>query len=314
MKENNNTFLEEIIGQDSIKSRLKIYSDSYSKTGELPFAIFCGTRGGGKTKLAREFRKTLVHPEFGRPKILEVNAATVRNVESFFDHIYPMWVDNNACLFVDEFHELPDKLATLFLTVLEKDKNPIRKITVDHKDGSQEYVFDFTKISFMCATTDQQKVLDPLNDRLETIALRPYTGEHLFEIFETNCEVEVCQDIKREIIFIFRGHPRDCVAVADKLGQYANAKTLDYITIKDWRDFCYTMGIYPYGLNDSEVQIVKLLGERGESSLEAMSASTGFSKEVIRKKYEHALLKKGLMDIKGKRSLTREVVKFFKTL
>lgn len=305
------TYLQEIIGQQSVKTRLQIYRESYKKNGILPFLLVVSSRGSGKTKLVREFRKTLERENGTRPPILEVNCATINNAGQFFSQIYNTWVDSEAVLFMDEFHALPIGLQEVFLTVLEKDRNPVRRVTFNDVD----YIFDFTKISFVAATTDHQKIRGPLDDRLTKINLEPYDKEQLFHIFNINLgEVKVQNQIVPFVKDIFRGHPRHCVEIAEDLQKYAAAKSISKIEEQHWQEFCKIMGIHAHGFNEAEMQIIRILGERGECSLEAIAASTGFSKNVIRTKYEHALLAKGILEISQKRSLTPVGRQFYRKL
>lgn len=302
MKEN---YLPNIIGQQEVKTRLSIYKGSFKVSGKLPFLLFTGARGDGKTKTIREFRKTLEDKNGDTPPILEVNGASIKNAENFFLQIYPVWKKNNAILFIDEVHNIPTELQELFLTILEKDPNPVRRITYTHREeGEVEYDFDFRKMGIVMATTDQQKLKNALLDRLTKISIQPYTKQNLFDIFELNCNVTASESIKSDIVRVFRGHPRACVELAEELDHFASAKGATYINKPLWEEFCLIMGIFEYGLNDAELRIVKILGERQKQSLNALSAATGFSRSVIQNEYEKALLSKGLIDIDGKRMLT----------
>lgn len=298
-------YLPNIIGQNSVKNRLRIYKQSYSKTGRLPFILFTASRGSGKTKFIREFRSTLKNQNGDTPPIMEVNAAAIKNADSFFDQIYPVWTNNNAVLFLDECHELPDKLCQIFLSILDKDPNPVRRVTYEHREmGPVDYDFDFRKIGIVMATTDAQKLPAPLLDRLTEISIGSYSEDDLFKIFQKNLNCNVSEHITRKIKSVFRGHPRACVELAEELDHYADAHSLTYINREHFDDFCNVMGIHPFGLNNAEMQIIKVLGERGSCSLNSISAATGYSKSVIQQKYEYSLLHKGLIDIDGKRMLS----------
>lgn len=308
------SYLSQIVGQESVKSRLEIYTNSFVKTGQLPFLLFKAAKGSGKTKVIREFRKTLIHPNGNGQAIpiLEVNCATIKDPEAFFNTIYPMWTNHGAFLFLDECHNLPIKIQEIFLTVLEKDPNPVRRITFNHKDnGEVDYEFDFTRISIGFATTDHQKVLAPLLDRLSGITLAEYSKDELMTIFKKNVNVKVSDHILQEITNVFRGNARYCVKLAEELDCYAKSKGLSYVNIDNWKDFCKVMGIFNGGLDDAEILILKVLGSCGACSLQALSAKTGFSRAVIQKEYELALLNKGLLEIDGKRMLTAQGNKYF---
>lgn len=308
----NTEYLSTIIGQTALKQRLEIYSGSFAKTGRLPFLLLKAARGSGKTKVVREFKKTLVRPNGGAVPLLEVNAATVKNCEQFFEQVYPVWKNNGAVLFFDEAHNLPVKLQEIFLTVLEKDPNPVREVTYNHREiGDVTYEFDFTKMSVVFATTDHQKMLAPLLDRFTEISLAPYSEDELFTIFKKNAKTMIGNDMKQDFISVFRGHPRACVELAEQLDHFAAARNIRSIDRKSFTEFCSVMGIHDLGLNDGEMMIIKILAQDGACSLNSLAAKTGFSRSAIQKDYEYGLLKKGLIDIDLKRRLTKKGHEFF---
>ena len=256
-----NEVFKDAIGQDSVKKTLSVYIDAYKKTNRMPFLNFTTQKGGGKTFFARKFREALQRTDGSRPPMLEVNGKTIKNANSFFEQVYPVWVQNKAHLFIDEGHNLPNELQQIFLSVFNVDKNPIR--TVEH--DTIPYTFDFREISFCMATTDQQKLAEPLRDRLRDIAFEEYSNEDLYSIFYDNMEnkADIKQSVQEDIVSTFRGNPRDAVVKAEDLKTFVSARSLKEITKYVWQDFCKTMGILKYGLTASEMSIIKTLGERG---------------------------------------------------
>ena len=144
----NDTF-EECVGQESVKKTLSLYIAAYKETNRLPFLNLTTQKGGGKTFFARKFREALKRKDGTRPPMLEINGKTIKGVEQFFEQVYPVWVANDAFLFIDEGHNLPQALQQVFLTILNVDKNPNRTIELN----GIPYDFDFEKISFAMATT-----------------------------------------------------------------------------------------------------------------------------------------------------------------
>jgi Holliday junction resolvasome RuvABC ATP-dependent DNA helicase subunit len=303
-----NTF-EDIIGQSSTKSTLQLYIDAYKETGRLPHISLVGAKGCGKSAIVRKFREGLRRPDGSRPPILELNCATIKNKTQFFEHVYPVWTNHKAVLFGDEIHTLPTDLQSIFLTILEVRKEAVR--TVEHEGVA--YEFDFNKISFLSATTDFQKLLAPLQDRLRQINLEEYNDEQLFEIFEQNLEnkIEIKDCAKDAIMQTFRGNPRDAVVKADDLKTFAAAKKLKEIKQQDWVSFSRTMGVLPLGLTSSEIQVIKAIGKKRECSLNDISAITGFDRSLIQRNLEGILVRKGLMSVDGKRRLTGEGTAFY---
>lgn len=305
-------YLENIIvGQTNAKNKLEVYKNSFSKSGRLPFLLIAGARGGGKTKLTREFHRTLNRPNGSTPPLIEVNAAAIKNTDQFFSTWYPMWRNNKAVLFIDEVHNLDAKLSELFLTILEKDPNPVRRIRVESREmGEQEFIFDFSEQSIVFATTDQQKLGGPLKDRLTQITLAEYDDEELYTIFKMNLRCAFDESLKDEIISVFRGHPRSCVELAETLDHYADG-TSSFIFKKEWNDFRKIMGVHDYGFNEAELTIIKALGENRSCSLNQLAALTNFSRSVIQNDYEKHIMRKGMLDIDGKRRLTVKGNEFY---
>ncbi len=307
-----NEVFEECVGQESVKKTLSLYIDAYKETNRLPFLNLTTQKGGGKTFFARKFREALRRRDGSRPPMLEINGKTIKNVEQFFEQVYPVWVANDAFLFIDEGHNLPQSLQQIFLTVLNVDRNPNRTIEVN----GVPYDFNFEKICFAMATTDQQKLSEPLRDRLRDISFQEYKPNELFEIFESNLEykVEISQEIKDQVISTFRGNPRDAVIKAEDLKTFAAAEKHKTITASIWEKFCSIMGVNPLGLSNAEMSIVKILGKRGESTLTNLASITGFDRSAIQKEYESILVRKNLMEIDVKRKLTADGIRFFRSL
>ena len=297
-----NSIFDEAIGQESVKRTLSIYIEAYAKTDRLPFLNLTTGKGGGKTFFARLFREALRRKDGTKPPMLEINGQSIRNATSFFEQVYPVWIQHNAFLFIDEGHNIPVDLQQIFLSVLNVDKNPIR--TVEH-DGVP-YSFDFNRLTFCMATTDQQKLADPLRDRLRDIAFEEYKVEELFEIFYDNLEfaANIDSSAKEDIVSSFRGTPRDAVVKADDLKTFVAARDFKNVTKEVWNEFCDTMGVRKYGLTSSELTIVRALGERGSMTLTGLSSVTGFQRGAIQRDYEAMLVKKNLMKIDTKRELT----------
>lgn len=300
-----------LIGQESVKKQLTIFLLSYKNGNRLPFLNFIAAAGNGKTHFCRTFRENLGPPNV-RPPLLEVNARTIKNVGAFFDEVYPEWITNNAFLFLDEAHEIPMGLQQIFLTILNTESNPVRRITYN----GIPYSFNFNDISIAFGTTDQQKIIEPLRDRLEDISFSEYSKKDLYKIFIQNVgeELKINKGVIPKIKEIFRGSPRDVVKKSENLINFCEILKAKEVDDSIWSLFCDSMGILPYGMNKGEFQVLKAIGDRGRCSLQSIKSSTGFSRSAIQKDYESFLLKCGLMDIDGQRYLTNEGRRLYRSL
>ncbi len=139
----------EIKGQDHIVSVL----ENEAKTGKFAHAyLFSGSRGTGKTSVARIFAKSLgVNAE----DIYEIDAASNRGIDEIRAirdavHTYP-YSSKYKVYIVDEVHMLTKEAWNAFLKTLEE---------------PPEHVI------FIMATTEQHKLLDTVISRCECFAFK----------------------------------------------------------------------------------------------------------------------------------------------
>jgi hypothetical protein len=172
----------------------------------------------------------LKRPDCSTPQIIEINAASIKSMNIFAGQVYPVWRNEKAILFIDEVHELAEtgagrQILTYLLTILERDPNPVRRVTYNDREmGEMELLFDFSEMGIILATTDPQKLPEPLLDRLTEISLSKYNNDELFEIFKNNLPkaIAVIDTMKDAVSKTFRGHPRDAVAKAEELKALAD--------------------------------------------------------------------------------------------
>ena len=82
----------------------------------------------------------------------------------------------------------------------------------------------------------------------------------------------------------------------------------------EWNKMQKKFGILPFGLTNTEVQILRALNKRGACSLQMLSAITGMSRQAIQLEAENNLLRKGFMDIDGKRKITNKGTKILEQI
>jgi DNA polymerase-3 subunit gamma/tau len=148
----------EIKGQDHIVSVL----ENEAKTGKVAHAyLFSGSRGTGKTSVARIFAKSLgVNSE----DIYEIDAASNRGIDEIRAirdavHTYP-YSSKYKIYIIDEVHMLTKEAWNAFLKTLEEPP--------DH-------------VIFIMATTEQHKLPETVVSRCECFAFKKPTHEVLVE-------------------------------------------------------------------------------------------------------------------------------------
>jgi len=298
-------YFEEMIGQDKTKRVLSFYIDAFEKSEILPHLFVVGQRGQGKTMLATQVAKNLRSKTLGRVKpMLTINCSTLKNVRQFVEDIALTYIrDQHITVFFDEAHEMPESVQTCLLTVLNPNKH--NRNTLRFDDYNIE--FDFTKVSFIFATTDPQKVITPLKDRCKMVHMEEYGYSDLAKIVEANSdEITYSPEILEQISSTCRGNARNATLMAkDNITQFAMRHNVHDISKKEWEELKCVLGILPLGLENTELQVLKVLKERGTCSLTNLSAVTGLSVNAIRSEFELYLLKHGLMEVaQGGRRIT----------
>ena len=298
-------YFDEMIGQSKTKSVLGFYIDAFEKTEILPHMFIVGQRGQGKTMLATKVAKNLRSKTLGRVKpMLTINCSTLKNVRQFIEDIVLQYVrDQHITLFFDEVHEMPTPIQTCLLTVLNPNKHNLN--TLRFEDYNIE--FDFTKVSFIFATTDPQRVITPLKDRCRMVHMEEYQYDELGEIVKGNSEdLEFDDETLRDIASVCRGNARNATLMAkDNILQFARRHNVSFVDMDIWGRIKAVLGILPLGLENTELQILKVLKDRTVCSLTNISAVTGLSSQALRAEFELYPLKHNLMEIaQGGRRLT----------
>ena len=298
-------YFDEMIGQSKTKSVLGFYIDAFEKTEILPHMFIVGQRGQGKTMLATQVAKNLRSKTLGRVKpMLTINCSTLKNVLQFIEDIVLQYVrDQHITLFFDEVHEMPTPIQTCLLTVLNPNKHNLN--TLRFEDYNIE--FDFTKVSFIFATTDPQRVITPLKDRCRMVHMEEYQYDELGEIVKGNSEdLEFDDETLRDIASVCRCNARNATLMAkDNILQFARRHNVSFVDMDIWGRIKAVLGILPLGLDNTELQILKVLKDRTVCSLTNISAVTGLSSQALRAEFELYPLKHNLMEIaQGGRRLT----------
>jgi Holliday junction resolvasome RuvABC ATP-dependent DNA helicase subunit len=176
--------------------------------------------------------------------------------------------------------------------------------------GENSFVFEFERQTFMFATTELDKLFPPFRDRLTVLDFEPYTKEELARIMCKKIDwVSFDEDIMTDIASTLRGNARSAIKRALEIKAYCEVHNQSIFGRKEWNILCKLLGILPFGINNTELQVMQLLRERGACTLQMISAVTGMSRTAIQRDAEIYLLKEGFMKIDGKRWITDKGVK-----
>jgi Holliday junction resolvasome RuvABC ATP-dependent DNA helicase subunit len=301
-------YFKDIVGQDRAKKKLKFFIDGQTASGVLPHLMFVAPKGCGKTTLAKAAGSKLINriENVGKTKtFLEINCSTLKSVKQFFNQIVIPHINGKECtVLFDEASELPKDLTMALLTILNP--NSENRTTFSYEDYTVD--FDFRMQSFMFATTEAQHIFHALMDRCERVDLEEYTYGELAEIVSRNLKgAKWEKGVLEEMSTTLRGNARAAQKIANHIKTYLTKEKRKNFTKKDWGVLKDSLGILPLGLSPIELQVLRILSDKKESSLTRLSAKTGLTKSCLQRDFELYLQKHDLMEIStAGRALTKK--------
>ena len=292
----------EIIGQDKVKKKLNFLLDGYKKTKIIPHLLFVAPRGCGKTLIAQKTADIM-----NRGKTILVNCSTIKNVKQFLNQIMLPYVYNkDAVIIFDEASELPRDVTMALLTILNPNQNNMNEFTFD--EGT--YTFHFNLNSFIFCTTEAQKIFHALLDRLYRIDLEDYSHDDLGAIINNNLKLKkqlIKQDILNDVASVCRGNARQAQAMANQISSYLASKNCKELDKNGWDEIRDRLSIYPLGLSELELNVIKILKDHGEVRLTNLSAKTNLTKDMLQRNVELYLIRNSLIEIRPTgRALTKK--------
>ena len=284
--------LADYIGQEKIKSTLKIFIDAAKSRGEaLDHVLFYGPPGLGKTTLcgiiANEMGvnlKVTSGPAIEKPGEM---AAILNNLQE------------GDVLFVDEIHRLNRQVEEVLYPAMEDFAIDIML----GKDSSARSIrLDLPKFTLVGATTRAGLLTAPLRDRFGVIQrLEFYTPEELCVIVKRSAKVlgvEIDEEGAFEIARRSRGTPRLANRLLKRVRDFAQVKYDGAIT-RDVADFALDiLDVDKLGLDNNDRTLLLTLIQKfsgGPVGLETLAASIGEDSGTLEDVYEPYLLMNGLI-------------------
>jgi Holliday junction resolvasome RuvABC ATP-dependent DNA helicase subunit len=291
----------EIVGQEKTKGKINFLLEGFEQTRIMPHLLFVAPRGCGKTLIAQKTAYLM-----NRQKTLIVNCSTIKNVKSFFNQIMlPYVADKDITIIFDEASELPRDVTMALLTILNP--NSTNQNDFSFEDGT--YTFRFNQNSFIFCTTEAQKIFHALLDRLYRIDLQDYSYIELGKIISANLltkKQKISDLIIDEVASVCRGNARQAQSMANQISGYLAGKKSNELTSEGWKEIKSKLSIYPLGLSEIELNVIKILKEHGEVRLTNLSAKTNLTRDMLQKNVELYLVRNSLIEIRPTgRALTK---------
>ena len=287
------TTFPDIIGQQSAKRVLDFHIGGFKATKVMPHLMFVAPKGCGKTTMAKAVARTLKGIDDAK-RYFEINCSTIKNVKQFFNQlVIPLMQDRDATILFDEASEIPKDVSMAMLTIL----NPNSENMTSFSFEDYTVDFDFSRLSFMFATTETQSVFHALMDRLERVDLEEYSIDEMGQIVAMNLEIDIESKTLRDIASVLRGNARAAQKMAHKIVSYSKQNSVRRFDATHWKHLSRILNIFPLGLNVTEIQLLRILKDNKDCSLTNLSAKTGISKQAVQRDFEIYLQKHSLMEI-----------------
>lgn len=284
--------LDEYIGQERIKSTLKVFIHAAKSRGEaLDHVLFYGPPGLGKTTLsgiiANEMgtrMKVTSGPAIEKPGEI---AAILNGLQE------------GDVLFVDEIHRLNRQVEEVLYPAME---DYAIDIMIGKGASARSIRLDLPKFTLVGATTRAGMLTAPLRDRFGVVTrMEYYTVEELKMIILRSAkvlEVGIDENGAYAMARRSRGTPRLANRLLKRVRDFAQVKYDGYIT-EEVADYALDLlDVDKEGLDQTDRGILlAMIGKFGGGpvGLETLAASIGEDPGTIEDVYEPYLLKNGFI-------------------
>ena len=285
--------LEDYIGQEKIKSNLKVYIDAAKSRGEpLDHVLFYGPPGLGKTTLsgiiANEMgvnMKVTSGPAIEKPGEM---AAILNNLQE------------GDVLFVDEIHRLNRQVEEVLYPAME---DYAIDIMLGKDSSARSIRLELPKFTLVGATTRAGLLTAPLRDRFGVVQkLEFYTPKELETIIIRSAgvlNVEIEPEGAAEIAKRSRGTPPLANRLLKRVRDFAQVKYQGIIT-REVADFALDiLDVDKLGLDQNDRNILLTMIQKfsgGPVGLDTLAAALGEDAGTLEDVYEPYLLMNGLLN------------------
>lgn len=286
-------YLNEYIGQEKIKSNLKIYIDAARLRKEsLDHILFYGPPGLGKTTLS-----SIIAAEMGVNLKITSGPAIEKpgEIAAILNNL-----SENDVLFIDEIHRLNRQVEEILYPAME---DFAIDIILGKESAARSIRLDLPKFTLIGATTRAGLLSAPLRDRFGIVhKLEFYNEGELKNIITRSAMVlgiEIDEKGACEIAKRSRGTPRLANRLLKRVRDFAQVK-YDGTVTKEAADYALDiLDVDKLGLDQNDREILSVIIEKfagGPVGIDTIAAVLNEDAGTLEEVYEPYLMMQGLIN------------------
>ena len=285
-------YLDEYVGQDKIKSNLKVFIEAAKMRDEpLDHVLLYGPPGLGKTTLAH-----IIANELGS----NLKTATGPAIEKSGDLAAILSnLEPGDVLFIDEIHRIPSFVEEILYSAME---DFTINVVIGTEGKSRSIKIDLPPFTLVGATTRAGDLSSTLRDRFGIVnKLEFYTNDELASIVKRTSKVmnmNITNDAAIELAKRSRKTPRIANRLFKRVRDFALVEGDGIIDLNITLNALDRLNVDQYGLDNIDIEYLQALINKfngGPVGVETISTAIGEEISTIEDVVEPFLLQEGFI-------------------
>lgn len=293
----------EFQGKETLKNNLKIYIENAKNNKvQLDHCLFYGPPGVGKTSIAKIIANEL------KTNIKIIQGPEIKEKTNLINILHS--IKENDVLFIDEIHSIDSSCYELLYSVME---DFVFNINVGKEFNTKIISLPIPKFTLIGATTKLGNLPDPFEERFGIVErIEQYKEDEIFLVLKytvKKCGIKINDNILKIISQHSKGIPRNSKRILSRFYDHYNLENDQPLEILK------KIGIYTLGLNDMDLNYLKVLLKNKKIGLKTISQILNVDEKTIQNKIEPFLIKMNLISKSTNgRSITNKGINYLEGL